>query len=183
MWVGRPDGVPVAGLVGQDAALPLLKGVFARLGGAERLPGPPPGILAAGNARLPSHMRKVGVAAGRLRPGDAPQIVYPPAGARIELAPGSSGAPLALKVRGGRPPFTWYVGGRPALSGVFGREAAYRLESAGFADISVVDSAGVAASTSIFVDRLRETQADAQAGRGVVEADGGPMQVRDGGHH
>ena len=183
VWVGRPDGVPVPGLVGQDAALPLLKGVFSRLGGAERLPGPPPGILAAGNARLPAHMRKVGTVAGRFQPADAPQIVYPPVGARVELAPGALGAQLSLKVRGGRPPFTWYIGGRPALSGIFGREAAYRLASAGFADISVIDSDGVAASTTVFVDQPGETQADAQAGRGVVEADGGPMQVRDGGHH
>ena len=58
-------------------------------------------------------------------------------GKTAELAPGASGAPLALKVRGGQPPFTWYVGGRPALSGVFGREAAYPLASVGFADISV----------------------------------------------
>lgn len=151
-WVGRPDGVPVPGLVGQDAALPLLKGIFSRLGGAERLPGPPPGILAAGNARLPSHMRKVGMAAGPRQAGDAPQIVYPPAGARIELAPGPSSPPLALKVRGGRPPFTWYVDGRPALSGVFGRETAFPLASAGFADISVVDAVGAAASTSVFIE-------------------------------
>ncbi|MBB3999270.1 penicillin-binding protein 1C [Aureimonas pseudogalii] len=151
VWLGRPDGAPVPGLVGQDAAVPVMRDVFARLGLPTRLPGPPPGILTTA-ARLPPAMRHLSPKGGAA-PGDAPEIVFPPDATRIELGL-SDGAPsaLSLKVRNGRPPFTWYVDGHAALTGLFDRQAAWRPSEPGFVEISVVDAAGGAATTRVFVE-------------------------------
>ncbi|KAB0682533.1 penicillin-binding protein 1C [Aureimonas leprariae] len=152
VWLGRPDAVPVPGLVGQDAAVPVMRDVFARLGPAKRLPGPPPGILAAAGRRLPPAMRKVGGgidAAG----ADRPEIVFPPNDTKVELGLADGAASdLSLKVRNGTPPFTWVIDGMPALTGLFDRQAAWRPQEPGFVTISVVDAKGAAASSRVFVD-------------------------------
>ncbi|WP_182084038.1 penicillin-binding protein 1C [Aureimonas sp. ME7] len=151
VWLGRPDGAPVPGLVGQDAAVPVMRDVFARIGPAVRLPGPPPGIMASA-ARLPPAMRHLSAKGGRAK-ADAPEIVFPPNAARVELGlAGGQGADLDLKVRNGRPPFTWYVDGRAALTGLFGRQAVWHPREPGFVEISVVDAAGGAATTRVFLE-------------------------------
>ena len=211
VWLGRPDGAPVTGLVGQDAALPVLRDVFARIGPVTRLPGPPPGILASAGGGLPPPMRRVGRAAELLQAGLKPEIVFPPNDARIELGlgtkggnggmvtggrtvgarpaglsssepelaatPGQGGQPSAgssdrnadrslnaadgddaagadlyLKVRNGKPPFTWYVDGRPVARDALERQARFRAHEAGFLDIFVVDANGAAARSRAFVD-------------------------------
>ena len=44
----------------------------------------------------------------------APQIVFPPDGARVDLgAATGSAAPLVLKIQGGRAPFRWLANGKP----------------------------------------------------------------------
>ena len=46
VWVGRPDGAPVPGLVGRTAAAPILFDAFARTGKLPApLPKPPKGAL------------------------------------------------------------------------------------------------------------------------------------------
>jgi len=65
VWVGRPDGAPVPGLVGRGAAAPILFDAFARTGKLPMaLPKPPKGALLASNAKIaaaaapvPSHRR------------------------------------------------------------------------------------------------------------------------------
>ncbi|MEX6507015.1 penicillin-binding protein 1C [Jiella sp. M17.18] len=152
VWLGRPDGAPVAGLVGQDSAVPVMKDVFARIGPVTRLPGPPPGILASAGAGLPPPLRRVGRAAEQSRAGLRPEIVYPPNAAAVELGLGE-GAPsdLYLKVRNGQPPFTWYVDGLPVDRGELRRQSQWRPREPGFLTISVVDAAGSAASSRVFV--------------------------------
>ncbi|MBP0615862.1 penicillin-binding protein 1C [Jiella mangrovi] len=158
VWLGRPDGAPVPGLVGQDAAVPVMHDVFARIGPVTRLAGPPPGILASAGAGLPPPLKRVGRAAERGQAGLRPEIVYPPDKARIEL-PGLAGAdaareaemPLFLKVRNGRPPFTWYVDGLPVERDQRLRQSAFRPKEPGFLSISVVDGTGAAASAEVFV--------------------------------
>ncbi|MBB3949079.1 penicillin-binding protein 1C [Aureimonas jatrophae] len=149
VWLGRPDGAPVPGLIGQEAAVPVMRDVFARIGPPVPLPAPPPGIL-ADISRLPPAMRRIepsGPAGGST---DAPEIVFPPRGAHLELAGGNGD--LALKLRSGRPPFTWYIDGRPTLTGLYAREAIWRPREPGFVTISVVDARGAAATTRVFVD-------------------------------
>ena len=203
VWVGRPDGATVTGLVGQDSALPVLRDVFARIGPVTRLAGPPPGILASAGGGLPPPMRRVGRAAELLEAGLKPEIVFPPNDARIELglatttvadstaisgqlpdtdavsagppallsasrqkpgpAPGvvsasgadtagKTGADLYLKVRNGKPPFTWYVDGLPVVRDEMERQARFRAREPGFLDIFVVDANGAAARSRAFVD-------------------------------
>lgn len=180
VWLGRPDGAPVAGLVGQDAALPVLHDVFSRLGPVERLPGPPPGILASAGGNLPPPMRRVGRAAMAASASSRPEIVFPPNDTRIEIGlgeavaalgrqddaafvgqesgageasrTGAGGADLFLKVRDGKPPFTWFVDGVPVARDALTRQSQVRLTEPGFVDILVLDAAGGAARSSVFVE-------------------------------
>ncbi len=59
VWVGRPDGAPVPGLVGRTAAAPILFDAFARTGKIPAaLPKAPQGVLIASNAKLPLPLRR-----------------------------------------------------------------------------------------------------------------------------
>ena len=63
VWVGRPDGAPVPGLVGRVAAAPILFDAFARTGKLPTpLPAAPKGALVAATAKLPPPLQ-------RFRPG------------------------------------------------------------------------------------------------------------------
>ncbi|KQT55250.1 MULTISPECIES: penicillin-binding protein 1C [unclassified Aureimonas] len=153
VWLGRPDGAPVAGLVGQDAAVPVMRDVFARIGPPARLPGPPAGILAAAGKALPPPMRMVGRTGLSGATPLRPEIVFPPNAARIETGLGEGGtAGLSLKVRNGQPPFTWYVDGAPVVRALFDRQASWAPREPGFVDISVIDATGAAASSRVFVE-------------------------------
>src|SRR4249920_1410528 len=58
VWVGRPDGAPVPGLVGRVAAAPILFDAFARLPTQpSSLPRAPSGVLLATGAKLPSPLK------------------------------------------------------------------------------------------------------------------------------
>lgn len=151
VWVGRPDGAPVSGLTGIDAAAPILIDAFARLGERERLPGPPPGILTASTAELPPPLRHVGGTHAGGRPGtDAPRIAFPPQGARVVLD-ARDGARLALKVRGGSPPFTWFANGAPVAREPYARSTLWRPDGPGFTEISVVDGDGRSSRVRVFL--------------------------------
>jgi penicillin-binding protein 1C len=152
-WLGRPDGAPVTGLVGQEAAVPVMRDVFARIGPPARLPGPPAGILAAAGKALPPPMRMVGQAGPSATAALKPEIVFPPNATRIEtgLEEGAS-AGLSLKVRNGQPPFTWYVDGAPVVRALFERQASWKPRETGFVEISVIDATGAAASSRVFVE-------------------------------
>ncbi|SJZ70135.1 penicillin-binding protein 1C [Consotaella salsifontis] len=152
VWLGRPDGAPVSGLVGQDMAVPVMRDVFARIGPIEPLPGPPPGILASAGAGLPPPLKRFGRAAEKADARLRPEIAYPPNAARVELVGQGADSDLFLKVRNGEPPFTWYVDGAPIAQNLDGRQAAWRPQEPGFVEISVVDKAGAAARASVFVD-------------------------------
>ncbi len=63
VWVGRPDGAPVPGLVGRAAAAPILFDAFARTGKLPAaLPARPKGALVAATGKLPPPLQ-------RFRPG------------------------------------------------------------------------------------------------------------------
>ena len=158
VWVGRPDGAPVPGLAGIDAAAPVLVEVFARLGPTTPLPAAPPGILSSTSAELPPPLRRVQDprAASRdpsLGGVQAPQIAYPPEGARVELGLGRGrAADLVLRVRDGVPPFTWFVDGAPVVREPFARTARWTPDGPGYVAISVVDARGGAARVSVFLE-------------------------------
>ncbi len=149
VWVGRPDAAAVPGITGIQTAAPLLFQAFARLKPApEPLAPPPPGVLTVARADLPPPLRHV------RGPGDptgprGPEIVYPPDGARVDLAGGRMA--LAVKIRNGAPPFTWLVNGTPVETGSLEREIAWAAPGAGFVSIAVIDTQGRAARARVSV--------------------------------
>ena len=168
-WLGRPDNAAVPGLVGRQAAAPLLFEAFARLPGPVTPPPRPDNLRSA--APLPAPLRRLQplrddaeppcrATAGRTGPGcgsAAPtlRIAYPPDGATVDLglADGSgAGSPLALKAEGGAPPFTWFINGVAAGAASPRREARWMPDGIGFAHLSVLDAAGHQASAAV---RLR----------------------------
>ena len=101
VWVGRPDGAPVPGLVGRIAAAPILFDAFARLPTPPAaLPRAPSGVLITTSARLPPPLR-------HFQPGERGwgrrqaklHILFPPDGARLDLRTADNKpAPVPLKV-------------------------------------------------------------------------------------
>jgi len=150
VWVGRPDGAPVPGLVGRSAAAPILFDAFARSGRpVAPLPPPPKDTLIATSGRLPPPLRRYSANAepGALK--QAPRIMFPPNGARLELTGGADPHPLPLKITGGRAPLTVMVNGVP-LPAQRGRHTVFfRPDGPGFARLTVMDARG--ASDSVMV--------------------------------
>lgn len=154
VWVGRPDGAPVPGLIGIDAAAPILIDAFARLGPPTPLPAAPPGILIARNASdLPPPLQRAGASGHGTTARDTPEIAYPPQGVRIDLGLSTGRtADLVLKVRGGSPPFTWLANGAPIGTEHFARTSRWTPDGAGFVTLSVIDGLGAAARTTVVLE-------------------------------
>ena len=88
VWVGRPDGAPVPGLIGREAAAPILFDAFARTGKLPvALPKAPKGALIAGNAKLPLPLRRFRAIGELVRTGgeQALHIQFPLNGSRIDV--------------------------------------------------------------------------------------------------
>ena len=153
VWVGRPDGAPVPGLLGRTAAAPILFDAFFRTGRLpEPLPSAPPGTLTASNSKLPPPLQ-------RFRPGalagesSDPQlrIMFPPNGARLELATDSDGKPdpIVLKVSGGTGPLTVLVNGLPIEDTRGRRTLFFAPEGPGFVRLTVMDAKGATDSVMV----------------------------------
>jgi len=154
VWVGRPDGAPVPGLVGRTTAAPILFDAFARMGAAPApLPRQPKGALIASSASLPPPLKVF--RPGRLA-GEATQaalhILYPPDGARLDLAEANGVAEaVPLKVTGAIAPLTVLVNGVPAV--VQGRGAlSFTPNGPGFSRVTVIDATGATDSVVVRVD-------------------------------
>ena len=149
VWVGRPDGASVPGLVGIDAAAPILVDCFARLGRPTPPPPVPAGLLVAATADLPPTLRRARVRGAA--PGEAaipaPEIAFPPDGAR--LARGDS---LALKVRHGTPPFVWLADGTPIAREPYARTANWTASGPGYAVLSVIDGRGRSSQVRVYLE-------------------------------
>jgi penicillin-binding protein 1C len=156
VWVGRPDGAAVPGLSGYASAAPILFDAFARSGVAiTALPRAPAGAIRTARADLPVTMRRFKSGNDELDDArvaePAPQIVYPPAGARVEIG-AREGEAIALKLQGGRAPFRWLANGRPFENVSRRRTASWQPEGKGFSTLTVVDAAGRSASVKIVVE-------------------------------
>jgi penicillin-binding protein 1C len=150
VWVGRPDGVPVPGLVGRSAAAPILFDAFARLGSLPIvLPKAPKGAIFAATNRLPVPLQ-------RFRPGvlasdntnPAPKIVFPPNGARLA----AEGSDMALKISGGVQPLTLLVNGVPRQTEGGQRTMFFTPDGPGFARLTVMDARGAVDSVVIRIE-------------------------------
>jgi penicillin-binding protein 1C len=149
VWVGRPDGAPVPGLIGRTAAAPILFDAFARTGRLPAaLPRPPKGTLVASNAKLPLPLKRFRPVGELVRSGgeQAPHIQFPMNGSRIDIdrSAGTEAAAMPVKVAGGVLPMTILVNGT-ALGEIDGRRQ--RLidpPGPGFARLTVIDATGAA---------------------------------------
>ncbi len=155
VWVGRPDGGSVPGLVGRVSAAPILFDAFARFGGEpERIERPPEALVAATTALPPPlrHIRKDAPKTLAATLGVPLRIAYPPDGARIDLGLTEGGqGQLALKALGGEPPLTWMVDGQP-VSESLRRQSEWSPQGVGFARVSVMDATGASASVMVRVE-------------------------------
>jgi penicillin-binding protein 1C len=148
VWVGRPDNGPTPGLIGRQAAAPILFDAFERLGRDVEIIKPPKGVLIATvSAALPPPLRHLRKDAPKIMAATetaALKIAFPPDGARIDLGlkAGARNSVLALKALGGAPPFTWFVNGDPVSAADLRRQAAWKPDGAGFARVSVIDAKG-----------------------------------------
>jgi penicillin-binding protein 1C len=159
VWLGRPDNASVPGLIGRQAAAPVLFDAFARLGTAHEFAPPPAGAIVSRTASLPPplrHLRKDApktlAAAGNAQL----RIAFPPEGAEVDLGLTRSlaqkpppGVRLGLKAEGGVLPLRWIVNGVPLGELDMRRQAAWAPDGAGFVRVSVMDAKG--ATDSVLV--------------------------------
>jgi penicillin-binding protein 1C len=159
VWVGRADNGAVPGSTGGGSAAPILFEAFARSGlRAVPFRRAPSGTQILTQAQLPESLRKftprgraLVPVAGTVLP---PEIIYPPQGARVELArgPDQNLMPLALKLQGGRAPFRWLANGQPLSEVSRRRTTNWTPDSAGFSKLTVIDATGKAASVDVFIE-------------------------------
>ena len=147
VWVGRPDGAPVPGLVGRTAAAPILFDAFARSGKTPAaLPKPPKGVLVATNARLPLPLRRFRPLGELVRTGNdqAPRIQFPLNGSRIDVDRSGNGqsAAMPVKVAGGVLPLTMMVNGIAVGEIDSRRQRLVDPPGPGFARLTVMDATG-----------------------------------------
>jgi penicillin-binding protein 1C len=154
VWVGRADGAPMPGLIGRSVAAPILFDAFARSGKAiAPLPHAPKNAIFATNARLPLPLQRL--RQGGALPSEGAEtplkIVFPPNGARLELAaaPGQPAEPIMLKVTGGTQPLSVLVNGVPLAAGADRRKAFFSPDGPGFVRLTVTDAKGAVDSVVV----------------------------------
>ena len=150
VWVGRPDGAPVPGLIGREGAAPILFDAFSRLGTPAALPRAPTGVLTASNGQLPPPLRRFQSAPLAGGNGQASlHILFPPDGARLDLA-ATDGTPdpIPLKLTGAVEPLTVFVNGGPLPPQQRGT-LFFTPGGPGFARVTVIDSTGATASVVV----------------------------------
>jgi len=152
VWVGRPDGAPVPGLIGRIAAAPVLFDGFFRIGlDPEPFPQPKNALIAT-SASLPPPLRhtRSDVPKSTFLASSGLKIAFPPDGARLDLrSSGESVDELVLKAQGGILPLTWLVDGKPLALADLRRQASYTPQGRGFSTIMVQDSTGASDSVTI----------------------------------
>lgn len=146
VWVGRADAAPIPGITGRKTAAPLLFEAFSRLKPEiTPLSAPPPDALVVTHDALPQPLRSFR-SRGLPVAQDRPRIIFPPNGAKVAIGGGES---LTLKLRNGRPPFTWIVNGTPVEVQSLERETNWQPDGPGHVSISVIDRFGLSAQTRI----------------------------------
>jgi penicillin-binding protein 1C len=151
VWVGRPDGAPVPGLVGREAAAPILFDAFARMGASPAaLARAPVGALVTSSAKLPPPLRRFQTAPGASANAQASlHILFPPDGAKLDLSTTDGEPdPVALKITGAAGPITLLVNGVPVQYQQRGT-LFFVPDGPGFVRVTVIDSTG--SMDSVFV--------------------------------
>jgi penicillin-binding protein 1C len=157
VWVGRADNGAIPGLSGFVSAAPILFEAFAKSKVAfTALPSAPGGALRLAESELPVNLKRFSltrtglISVGAKEP--APQIVYPPEGAQVELGLETSDVmPLSLKLQGGRPPFRWLANGKAMEETTRRRTYQWQPDGGGYSTLTVIDAAGRAATVRVFL--------------------------------
>jgi penicillin-binding protein 1C len=154
VWVGRPDGAPVTGLIGRVAAAPVLFDAFARTGKIPApLPKAPRGTLIASNAKLPLPLRRFRPVGELIRTGDehALHIQFPLNGSRIDSrgTDGTTYSALPVKVAGGVLPMTMMVNGKAVGEIGSRRQRMVAPPGPGFVRLTVMDATGSADTVTV----------------------------------
>ena len=139
VWVGRPDGAPVPGLVGRTAAAPILFDAFARTGqaAAPLAAGAEGRDLPRANNRLPLPLQRFRPTAGRRQRRARRASCSRPTARGSNAA--EAGADMALKISGGVAPLTVLVNGVPRNAA---GEPAHTVLYAGRARLRAADRDG-----------------------------------------
>jgi penicillin-binding protein 1C len=152
VWVGRADGGPVPGLVGRSSAAPILFDAFARSGQTPLgLPPAPKGALIAATGKLPLPLQRYSAGLKPGEGGEPPRIMFPPDGARLELASAGEPEPVALKVVGGAGVLTVLVNGVPTPAPAGRSTLFFTPDGRGFVRLTVMDAHGAADSVLVRV--------------------------------
>jgi penicillin-binding protein 1C len=123
---------------------------FARSGfAAAPLAAAPKGTVFAAGSKLPPPLQQFNVGIGLREATERPRIMFPPDGARLELAGGEQPNPIALKITGGRAPLTVMVNGVPLAAEGGRRTLFFRPDGPGFVRLTVMDATGATDSVSV----------------------------------
>ncbi|NIZ13850.1 penicillin-binding protein 1C [Phaeobacter sp. HF9A] len=151
VWFGRADGTPVPGSFGAGLAAPALFEAFAMLKPElSPLAPPPPNALILTSAELPQPLQRYR-ARGEVfsdAGAGAPEVMFPPSRARIAPV----GGRLAMKLRGGRLPFTVLANGVPVARGLRLRDLDLPSPGPGHATLVVIDAEGQSARVAIEIE-------------------------------
>ncbi len=89
------------------------------------------------------------------RGAEAPEIVFPPNGARVELASSTDGGklPLVLKINGGKAPYRWLANGAPLPDTSRKRTQRWMPDGPGFSNLTVIDANGKRRALNCILNR------------------------------
>ena len=79
----------------------------------------------------------------------SPRILFPPAGAVLQITQDGSINPISLEAAGGVPPYRWFINGTMLPAAPVGMSMTWQPDSQGFAHISVLDAQDAAATEDI----------------------------------
>src|SRR5262245_58314926 len=135
--------------IARASAAPILFEAFARSGSAPAaLPQAPRGAIFAAGKKLPPPLQRFGIA-GPSEAVEAPRIMFPPDGARLEIAAGAQPDPVALKISGGRGPLTVLVNGVPTTPASGRGTLFFQPDGPGFVRLTVMDALGASDSVTV----------------------------------
>ncbi len=150
IWVGRPDGAPVPGIYGRATAAPILFDAFARIGHSiAPLARAAKGAIFAATNKLPPPLQRFQPEGAVRMVSEPPRIMFPPDGARLELATNGKPDSVPLKIAGGLAPLTVMVNGVPLPAPAGRRTLFFAPDGPGFVRLTVMDARG--ASDSVMV--------------------------------
>jgi penicillin-binding protein 1C len=140
VWTGRTDGTPSPGAYGRLTAAPIMFKLF------DLLPPEAAEPVQDAPATAPA-LRSFNAQPAFIRP--RPEILFPPAGATLQVTDSGGTIPISLEAQGGAPPYRWVINGAMLPAAPIGISMSWQPPGAGFAHIAVIDKNESATSEDI----------------------------------